>query len=315
MKEIIDFFVQEKIAYEEIIPLKGDGSARKFFRVKTHVESFVLILPQEGHFGLKEARSYVLIGNFLKKAGVPVPKIFAYHEETGIILVEDLGDIRFQDLPPYERFELFPEVFEVLKRFSEISVCFPRTFVLETLFYDEKLMWEREALYFLDFFVKKYLRQKDTAALLPVLKMLWERCRKKLREDNLLHRDFQARNIMVKGGRIFLIDFQGLRLGPGAYDLASFLIDPYQGLSQGERNYWLKYFQRNFSQAPSEEEFICFALFRNFQILGAFAKLTLLGKTWFATYIPHAVKTLKELLAFFPESKPLSEFLAKNFSS
>ena len=52
-----------------------------------------------------------------------------------------------------------------------------------------------------------------------------------------MHRDFQSRNLMVHQGRLWLIDFQGMRFGPPAYDLAALLIDPYvtlpESLQQG----------------------------------------------------------------------------------
>ena len=60
--------------------------------------------------------------------------------------------------------------------------------------------------------------------------------------DVFLHRDFQSRNIMIKDGAVRFIDYQGGRLGPPGYDLASLLIDPYMGLSAEFQEEMLHYY-------------------------------------------------------------------------
>ncbi len=292
----------------EFEPLGGDGSSRSFWRVKTPKESFILILPQEGEFGLKEARSYVLIGRFLEEKGLPVPRIYAYEEEKGFILAEDLGDQRLEDISPEKRYPLYRQALEILASFRGLFKDFPREAALETLFYDSRLMWKREACYFLEEFLSEYLGPSELHQAEDLLFCLWERLKHWARPQAFLHRDFQSRNLMVKGERLYLIDFQAARLGPSAYDLASLLIDPYVALPEKERKRLQKEFEALVSLEP--EEFEALALFRNFQILGAFSKLTKAGKVWFRAYIPQAVRTLKELLALFPpEGAALAAYL------
>jgi aminoglycoside/choline kinase family phosphotransferase len=119
-----------------------------------------------------------------------------------------------------------------------------------------------------------------------------------------MHRDMQSRNIMLKDGRYYFIDFQGGRLGPLQYDLASLLIDPYAGLTREEQERLLEYAERRpaILQRPSAEGFrrgftYC-ALSRNLQILGAFGFLsTVKGKRQFSRYIPDALRGLAARLA------------------
>jgi len=293
-----------------LLPLEGDGSLRRFWRVKTKHGSLVLIFPQPGAFGLREARSYVLIGKFLREKGLPVPRIYAYDEEKGLILVEDLGDVRLQDVSPSKRGPFYHKALWILRLLREATEDFPKEAVLESLSYEATLMWEREALYFLKEFLAPNLKEQEFQEVETLLHSLWEQARRFARPQAVLHRDFQARNLMIKAKRLYLIDFQGARLGPSAYDLASLLIDPYVALPKREREFLRERFESWYPFSPGEFEAL--ALFRNFQILGAFAKLSKAGKSWFKDYIPQALTTLRELLGFFfPEGKLLIHYLPR----
>lgn len=59
----------------------------------------------------------------------------------------------------------------------------------------------------------------------------------------LVHRDFQSQNILIRKGEASFIDFQGMRPGLAQYDLASLLCDPYVEISSEERTHLLAYYQ------------------------------------------------------------------------
>jgi aminoglycoside/choline kinase family phosphotransferase len=109
---------------------------------------------------------------------------------------------------------------------------------------------------------------------------------------------------MVKNNRFYFIDFQGGRLGPIQYDLASLLIDPYVELSPRVRNLLLDF---SVKTLPSDlnvdpDNFLAgykyCTITRNLQILGAFAYLNRIkGKRYFEKYIPNAIKTLTHNLS------------------
>jgi len=120
---------------------------------------------------------------------------------------------------------------------------------------------------------------------------------------HLLHRDFQSRNIMVNNNQLGILDWQGARLGPLSYDLASLLIDPYVDLSADEKKHLYQQYlslMKEYQSAwiePFERYFPYIAIQRNLQILGAFSFLTKVqGKTYFADYIVPALKSLYLLL-------------------
>jgi aminoglycoside/choline kinase family phosphotransferase len=109
---------------------------------------------------------------------------------------------------------------------------------------------------------------------------------------------------MVSGGRLRLVDFQGMRSGPPAYDLASLLADPYVTLERNLQDQLEGLYRRAAERTlgiPGRaftESYISVRLCRNLQMLGAFGFLGVArGKKQFLTYIPRALRQLQEWLA------------------
>jgi aminoglycoside/choline kinase family phosphotransferase len=108
---------------------------------------------------------------------------------------------------------------------------------------------------------------------------------------------------MIAGEKIGILDWQGGRLGPLAYDLASLLIDPYTNLPVSEKDevydayHQLLRRERPQGLASFEKSFPYLAIQRNLQILGAFSFLSRVrGKVYFENYIPGALESLRHLL-------------------
>jgi len=108
---------------------------------------------------------------------------------------------------------------------------------------------------------------------------------------------------MIAGERIGIIDWQGGRLGPLGYDLASLLIDPYASLPSRTRDEVYHHYLSLFGEdgkdwlEPFEKQFPYLAIQRNLQILGAFSFLSKkMKKSYFEKYIPPGLETLHHLL-------------------
>ena len=288
---------------QAIVPLKGDGSARKFFRIRTPRETFVLILPQPGEYGLREARAYYRLGRFLRAYGIPVPEILLYRDQDGLLLVEDLGDLRLCEHPA--RDNLYPQAVKILTKLQALTPYFPKESVLETLYYDRELIWHREILYFEKWYLKTYRKKPPCIETRSLLEEFLHESVKCFTDTVVLHRDFQSRNLMVKNDRLYVIDFQSTRLGPPSYDLASLVWDPYVARIPAERLLQLYLHLTSRDQEAFLREFKRISVFRLMQALGAFVKLSFEGKTWFRDYIPHAEERLRKLLP--PPLKSLLE--------
>jgi aminoglycoside/choline kinase family phosphotransferase/GTP:adenosylcobinamide-phosphate guanylyltransferase len=293
--------------------LKGDGSDRGWFRLRSGNNT--LIFADHGiHTGKEpgEADAFISIGLHLHSRGVPVPRIV--HEDTfsGIVFMQDLGDIDLQKTVLKEKDpNVIKRLYEnVINRLCHMglqgALGFEPSWTFQTTHYDRHLILERECRYFVDAFLRNYLNLNiGFEDLAPDFYHLADQIRE-FSYEGFMHRDFQSRNIMVNGNDFFFIDFQGGRLGPIQYDLASLLIDPYTALSPTLQGQLLKFCIDNLgakiplSPDRFQKGFHYCAISRNLQILGAFGFLTRIKKkVWFEKYIPQAMNTLKNNLNIY----------------
>jgi hypothetical protein len=298
-------------------PLAGDGSDRAFFRLPGSPTKVLLWHPYAPGGEVNENDSYYHIGRHLRAKGAPVPEIYHYCREEGWMLLEDLGDIsldavlKTQTADTQIRF-WYRQALEILVNMQVRGLeGFSSSWCFDTPVVDGPFLRERECLYFVLAFLQGYLGLKLAAVeLAPDFEELVGLAASSP-DRYFLHRDFQSRNLMVKDGRLRVIDFQGARLGPLGYDVAALLIDPYVGLApelQAELlDYYLQELQKRVAvdEAAFRRQYPYLALSRNLQILGAFAFLTKVKKkSYFARYIPAAVASLKGRLAERPGEFP-----------
>ena len=294
-------------------PLHGDGSERIFYRVSDRKASLVLIWsPLEDDRFPNENDSYVYMGKYLLEKGIPVPEIYGYSRAEGFTLLEDLGSVHLQDLvlSADERLVgLYGQAIELLLRIqTEASEDLDTSYCFDGPVYDQPFIIKRELEYFRWSFLEGALEVEiDADYLEGDFSLLASRAGKLGSRSFFLHRDFQSRNLMVKGDLLYLIDFQGARLGPPQYDLASLLLDPYVQLSESFQGELLASHSKNLSESTGMsidefmDKFSHVALCRNLQVLGAFAFLTKIkGRSHFAQYIMPAWMGLRRLLRVPP---------------
>jgi len=300
----------ERVHVESLSP---DGSLRRFCRMICKDGSKVVAVapPADDSIGLPEASSAWEIGCHLFAGGIPVPELYSFDEQNGLLVCEDLGDVRLHDLllqqgNSSERIiDLYQQTVVGLVRMQVRGrENFDCSWCWDTDRYDRKLMLERESGYFLQALCCDML-------LLPVERQEIERefigladRAQQADASFFLHRDFQSRNIMVQHGRVRFIDFQGGRLGPAGYDLASLLIDPYAALPERLQDDLMDLYLDEFTalvpydRQRFKDEYLLLALQRNMQILGAFAFLShQRGKSFFLQYIKPSLCSLQTLLA------------------
>jgi len=301
------YLTEDDLSWEEIA---GEGSARRFYRVTGKAKSWVVMVhdhPPKDQRGVTENDSFLYIARHLREKGVPVPEV--YHHDRGWFIMEDLGDCHLQTEVigmKGDRRQLIETYHRVIDVLVLIQVEGCKGFDLahtHNVPYDQAFMLAWESGYFHYVFLVGYLGLDiPDVELREELEDLALRAGEAPR-DYFLYRDFQSRNIMVRDNGLGLVDFQGGRLGPLQYDLASLLLDPYVELDGGVQEellaYYLGHIQERIPLDPREfrELYPFVALHRAMQVLGAFAFLTKArGLEFFQSYIPPALRGLRTLL-------------------
>ncbi|MBF0120513.1 MAG: phosphotransferase [Desulfobacterales bacterium] len=290
--------------------LAGDGSDRKWYRLKSR--EFSIIMASHGikkEKTINEADSFALIGNHLLSKNIAVSEIILSDTFSGLFFLKDLGDINLQSVvvKTNNREDILKLYKEVIDRLISLSLSgiqgFDINWTYQTQNYDKNLILEKEHKYFTNAFLNNYLNKKvlfddilDEFNIIADLSLTFAL-------SGFMHRDFQSRNIMITDKGPYFIDYQGGRIGPIQYDLASLLIDPYVNLSFEIQEELLEYAITKISERikinPLEFRlsFNYLSINRNLQILGAFAYLSQIkGKKYFEKYIPYAIKTLQHNL-------------------
>jgi len=292
---------------ERVVPLKGDASARRLFRLSAGSRTAVGVVNPD----LQENRAFLEFSRHFRACGLPVPEIYAEALDQGMYLEEDLGDTtlfqfltanRTKDGLSTETVALYRKVVELLPRFQieagrtlNYDVCYPRS-----SFDKQSMLWD------LNYFKYYFLRLAKIPFSEQALELDFERFTDFLlavERRFFLYRDFQSRNVMVREGRPFFIDYQGGRRGALQYDLASLLFDAKADLPVEVRNELVeRYLDAASRLAPVDRnDFLAyspgFALIRIMQAMGAYGLRGFYeGKSHFLGSIPYAIRNLEYLL-------------------
>ena len=291
----------------EFLPLPPSGSYREYYRLKSAEKCAIAVYNSDE----KENRAFIEFSKHFVNNGLPVPEIFADVPDKGIYLIEDLGEITLfsylSEIRSEEEFNpklihIYKKVIDILPRFQieagknlDYNFCYPRT-----QFDKQSMMWDLN--YFKYYFLKlgkiPFDEQKLETDFHTFADYLLEADR-----DYFLYRDFQSRNIMIKDGNPYFIDYQGGRKGALQYDLASLLFDAKADLPHKVRSELLQYYISTVKKYTDIEAtefiqmFFGYVLIRILQALGAYGFRGFYEKKeHFLKSIPYAIDNLSWLL-------------------
>jgi N-acetylmuramate 1-kinase len=306
--------VTSNVSSLQVEKIAGDGSSRKFWRITDGSQKVCLAVapPDMSATNMAEAKASRAIGLHLLDRNISVPKQYGWDEPSGVLLFEDLGDCKLHDYvqqstdQEYRTDVIRSQYKLVLKNLVDMQIkgvkYFDSGWCWDTPKYDKQLMLTRESGYFLRAFWQDLLGNSIPSGLQEECEDLARRGAT-IPADYFLHRDFQSRNIMIHHEKPVFIDFQGGRLGPLSYDLASLLFDPYVNLSRGLQDEFFDYYldalakQKEVQRDQFKHEYLLLGLHRNLQIIGAFSFLSeRRGKTFFRQFLRPAIDSLQVLM-------------------
>lgn len=290
----------------ESLPLSG--SDRLYFRLTSANQVALGVYNPDK----KENRAFINFTKHFLATGISVPKIYAIDEEKCIYIIEDLGDTTLYSFLISKRIlgefsaeaiALYKKILQELPKIQVVagknldySVCYPRA-----EFDKQSMQWDLS--YFKYYFLKLAKIPFDEQALEDDFQVFINYLLEADR-NHFLYRDFQSRNIMIKGGKPFFIDYQGGRKGALQYDLASLLYDAKADIPQHVRNELVDYYITQLEQyIPINrdvflQQFYGYVLIRIMQAMGAYGFRGFYEKKeHFLQSIPFALENLKYLLS------------------
>ena len=231
------------------LEVAADGSQRAYWR----------LLGPDGRTAIgatgpepEENRAFLSFSRAFRGIGLPVPEIYDADESAGAWLMEDLGETTLFDALvsarataggafPASMVATYRDVLAVLPRFQidghaavDYAAAYPRA-----AFDRQSILWD------LAYFKYHFLK----LAGIPFHEARLERDFDALADflleaplDSFLYRDFQSRNVMLRDGEPWFVDYQGGRRGALHYDVASLLYDAKADLPEAVRAELLEHY-------------------------------------------------------------------------
>ena len=256
----------------EILPLAGDASFRRYFRIVDGERSAVLMDAPPPH---EDPRPFIAVSEWLIGSGLSAPEIIARDLQRGLLLLGDFGSKRLRETldadPDRER--------ELYERATDVLIHLHRHAPMAGLPQHGLDQWLEELRLFTDWYCPTVGADVDVDGY----QRAWREVLEPVAGDGLgpvtVLRDYHAENIMLVEGRegvahFGLLDFQDALVGHPAYDLASVLEDARRDVSPAiERDMIGRYVAAMGHGETFERAYWTLAAQRNTRILGVFTRL------------------------------------------
>lgn len=292
------------------IQLTANGSNRLYYRLEGATKKCIAAY----NANVRENEAFFHFAEQLRQRGIDVPEVYAVSADRTTYLQQDLGnttlytyiasrktngvDVTDAMLTLYK--QAIDRLIELQQRCGDVDFgpAYPRP-----AFDQQAIQWDLN--YFKYYFLRLFHIPFDEQALETDFHIFTDYLLDG-ETETFIHRDYQSRNIMLDGDRLYLIDFQGARKGAPQYDLASLLYSSKSDIPDDMRHQLLDYYlqQKYGDQASTsaeakgfKEKFFGYVLIRMMQAMGAYGYRGIIEKKeHFVKSIPFAVRNLRTII-------------------
>lgn len=299
----------------------ADASFRRYLRIDSGVHGSCIVMDAPPD--KEDCRPFVKVAGLMAEAGLNVPRVLAWDEAHGFMLLSDLGTqtmlAKIDAENPAANLGLYMNAADALVAWQVAST----PGVLPP--YDAALL-QRELSLFPDWYLARHKGITLTDTQRTTLDNVFAQIvAHNLRAPSVyVHRDFMPRNLMVPPedadarapqAKLGVLDFQDAVYGPLTYDIASLMRDAF--LSWDEEfvlDVTVRYWERaRKAGLPVEADFGEFyrgvewmGLQRHLKVAGIFARLTLRdGKPQYLADTPRFIAYIRATAGRYRELIPL----------
>jgi len=311
-------------ASESLQLLAQSGSSRKYYRFKFSGKSWILTESDN----VEENKSFLYFTKHFSETLRNLPHIQSVSEDFSLYVQSDLGDISLMNVLEEDRLKAKPVYQKAIQELVKLQVLgslgldYSKCFSYPKFNY---LLVLRDLFSFKNYFLNLSGIEFNQGKLLRDFEKFAQDF-ERIPSHYFVYRDFQSRNIMVKEGEPYFIDYQGGMQGPAQYDLVSLLWQAKANLSDSWKREFYDLYVKEFIDATKEdlngEEFrkgyeLCLVE-RLLQVLGTYGFRGIYErKPHFLASIEFGLKNLDQiknlsLLENYPELKRAIEELGKS---
>ena len=292
----------------QILPVAGDASFRRYFRVQAGDRHAILMDAPPPH---EDPKPFIAIAEYLKNAGFSAPEIFARDLTHGLVLLEDFGDLRMRehlDYRPEDEGAIYRQTIDLLRELHRSPAAALPVY--------DATQYLRETHLLTEWYCPAQAVNVDTERFTAIWQQILEPVIQAQNPPVTVMRDYHAENIMLlEDGRLGLLDFQDALTGHPAYDLVSMLQDARRDVSDELEEKMLAYYLSGHDKDAAEEfrgHYAILGAQRNTKIIGIFTRLSVRdGKERYLDFLPRMWRLLEKDLRH-PALEPMAEWFDRN---